>query len=106
MRKVQLDRSILLGADPAGEMIKLVNLGFSEFELLTNRPLDLTIWAMEIAPVVQNKVAAVRAETGIATAVVKHLSVRSRRSSAINYDAIPPELRNRMVEPGRPDTAR
>lgn len=100
VRKVQLDRSILLGADPAGEMIKLVNLGFSEFELLTNRPLDLTIWAMEIAPVVQNKVAAVRAEEGITTAVVKHLSVRSRRSSAINYDAIPLELRNRMVEPG------
>lgn len=99
-RKVQLDRSILLGEDPAEEILKLVDLGFSTFELLTSEPQDLTIWAMEIAPLVQRTVAAARSQAHITTGVVKHLSVRSRRSSAINYDAIPPVLRDRMVEPG------
>lgn len=74
--------------------------GFSTFILASDDPNKLTSYGSEVAPRVRDEVAKVRAARGTNVGAVRSASALAQRATGIAYDAIPPRLANKVVEPG------
>lgn len=74
--------------------------GFATFILAVDDPYQLRRVADQVARAVREAVARRRAATGVVERVVPSLRVRSRRSPAIDYEALPTALRQVAIEPG------
>lgn len=96
----------LLGANGSDEEVtsEIVQLalehGFSTFILASDDPARLTRYGREIAPRVRDEVARIRAERGTDVGAVRSAATLAQRAPGIAYDALPPRLAGKAVEPG------
>lgn len=77
-----------------------VDTGVSTFVLASDDPATLRRFAEEVAPALRDAVARERRARGTVEGLVRSAGVRSARRPGIDYDAIPAELLDHVVEPG------
>jgi alkanesulfonate monooxygenase SsuD/methylene tetrahydromethanopterin reductase-like flavin-dependent oxidoreductase (luciferase family) len=78
--------------------------GISTFFVAADDPRTIEIWGGEVAPALRERVGAERAAAGTDTGeVVRSPKALALRRDGIDYDAVPPSLETRAVEPGDKD---
>jgi hypothetical protein len=75
--------------------------GFSTFILMTDDPRAIELYGEEVAPALLEVVARERRAAGIPTGeVVRSPKALALRREGIDYDALPPALQTKAIEPG------
>jgi alkanesulfonate monooxygenase SsuD/methylene tetrahydromethanopterin reductase-like flavin-dependent oxidoreductase (luciferase family)/FAD/FMN-containing dehydrogenase len=83
------------------ELLPLVlEHGFSTFILSGDDPRSIAIFGQEVAPALREAVALERRVAGTPTGPVRGPRALALRRDGIDYDALPPSLTTRAIEPG------
>lgn len=86
----------------AQAMAALVGAGIAEISLATTDIELIEFVADQVWPLALELVAAQRDADGTVVGVAKNIVARAQRTSGVDYDSVPAQLRDRMVEPGDP----
>ena len=97
----EIRRLLNIGALPATQLVDLaLENGTGTFILASDDPATLQRFAEDVIPEVRERVAEERATRGTGEGRVRSSIALAKRRDGIDYDAVPPSLVARAVEPG------